>query len=108
VHDDLECISLRRALWKTQVFSSITMRFSNLASMVVIYVTPCSLVASQKCSDEVLPPSSGRRTARSRFLKHQTARRHLLHTAILIVTEMTRLGINKLKGVVSLCMAIIL
>jgi len=77
VHNDLEFISLRRALWKTQVLSSITMEISNLASLVIIYMTPCSLVASQKYSDEVLPPSSGRRTARSTFLKHQTARRHL-------------------------------
>ena len=42
-----------------------------------MYMTPCSLVASQKHSDEVLPPSSGRRTARGMFLKHQTAPCHL-------------------------------
>jgi len=42
-----------------------------------VYDMPCSLVASPKHSDEMLPPSSGRRAARSRFPKHQTARRHL-------------------------------
>jgi len=81
------------------VLSSITMRISNLASLVIMYMMPCSLVASQKRSDEVLPPSSGRRTARSRFLSTRLHGVTYQHTEILTLTQITRLGINKLKDV---------